>query len=147
MRISLLIFFVVFLLSSCQSNDSIILDLTSASNATSTPTPLPTPIPTPTLAPTPITTRTVSNDSDPIFLATTSGRRTLALCQQPDHNWCQNTECSSMTIRSVTPRPSAPPDPPSPITTDRMGTRKRAISRKFRAIASATPLSSDPSPG
>ena len=58
MRISLLIFFVVFLLSSCQANDSIILDLTSASNATSTPTPLPTPTLTPTPKPTPTLTQT-----------------------------------------------------------------------------------------
>ena len=58
MRISLLIFFVVFLLSSCQANDSIILDLTSASNATSTPTPLPTPTLTPTPLPTPTLTQT-----------------------------------------------------------------------------------------
>ena len=66
MRISLLIFFVVFLFSSCQDNDSIILDITSASNATSTPTPLPTPtltptpIPTPTLTPTPKPTPTLT---------------------------------------------------------------------------------------
>ena len=54
MRISLLIFFVVFLLSSCQANDSIILDLTSKLY----PTTFTTPISTPTLQPTPITTPT-----------------------------------------------------------------------------------------
>ena len=64
MRISLLIFFVVFLLSSCQANDSIILDLTSVSNATSTPTPLPTPTLTPTPIPTPAKTKPLSTYSN-----------------------------------------------------------------------------------
>ena len=41
----------------------------------------------------------------------------------------------------------APPLPPSPVTTVRMGVRSPAIARRLRAIASAWPRSSAPSPG
>ena len=40
-------------------------------------------------------------------------------------------------MRSVTPNASAPPEPPSPITSDKLGVRMRAISRRLVAIASA----------
>ena len=40
------------------------------------------------------------------------------------------------------PIASAPPEPPSPITTEMMGTRKPNISRRFTAIASPWPSSS-----
>ena len=43
--------------------------------------------------------------------------------------------------------PSAPPDPPSPITAAITGTRKVIISRKFTAIASEMCRSSEPIPG
>src|SRR2546427_96295 len=45
------------------------------------------------------------------------------------------------------PIASAPPLPPSPVTTARIGVRRAAISRRLRAIASACPRSSAPSPG
>ncbi len=42
---------------------------------------------------------------------------------------------------------SAPPEPPSPVMVTTMGTGRRAISRKFRAMASAWPRSSASMPG
>ena len=53
----------------------------------------------------------------------------------------------SITSRSHTPMASAPPDPPSPITTDRMGAARFDISNKLRAMASLCPRSSEPMPG
>ena len=43
--------------------------------------------------------------------------------------------------------PSAPPEPPSPITTAMLGTRRVIISRRFTAIASEIWRSSEPTPG
>ena len=56
-------------------------------------------------------------------------------------------EFSSMSTRSPTPIPSAPPEAPSPITTTTMGTGSRAMTSRFRAMASAWPRSSASSPG
>src|SRR5438876_163834 len=52
-----------------------------------------------------------------------------------------------MRTRLPIPIASAPPLPPSPVTTARTGVRRAAISRRFRAIASAWPRSSAPTPG
>ncbi len=52
-----------------------------------------------------------------------------------------------MSTRSVTPMPSAPPEPPSPTTTEMVGVRSIAISRRLTAIASETWRSSEPTPG
>src|SRR6185437_5589228 len=51
-----------------------------------------------------------------------------------------------MFVRSSTPSASAPPEPPSPITVAMIGTSRRLISNKLRAIASDWPRSSAPSP-
>ncbi len=53
----------------------------------------------------------------------------------------------SIRIRLVTPRPSAPPDAPSPMTTEIVGTRSEDMTSRFTAIASACPRSSAPMPG
>ena len=50
-------------------------------------------------------------------------------------------------MRSPIARPSAPPLPPSPQTLTMIGTSSIAISRRFNAIASAMPRSSDSMPG
>src|SRR6266481_3832333 len=42
---------------------------------------------------------------------------------------------------------NAPPEPPSPVMVTTMGTGSRAISRRFRAMASACPRSSASIPG
>ena len=57
------------------------------------------------------------------------------------------TEFSSISTRSATPRASAPPEPPSPITRAMQGVGRAAISMMFRASASDCPRSSAPSPG
>ena len=49
--------------------------------------------------------------------------------------------------RSATPMPSAPPEPPSPVTMLTIGVRSRLISSRLRAMLSAWPLSSAPMPG
>ena len=54
---------------------------------------------------------------------------------------------SIIRILSPMPMPRAPPDAPSPMTTTIIGTGKRAISKRFRAIASAWPRSSASKPG
>ena len=53
----------------------------------------------------------------------------------------------NIATRSPTPMPSAPPDPPSPITTQTIGVRSRLISRRLTAMASAWPRSSAFKPG
>ena len=53
----------------------------------------------------------------------------------------------SMATRSPMPMPSAPPEPPSPITMQMTGTRRRLISRRFTAMLSAWPRCSAPMPG
>ena len=52
-----------------------------------------------------------------------------------------------MSSRLQTPMASAPPDPPSPITTEITGTCSAAISSRQTAIASACPRSSASIPG
>ena len=52
-----------------------------------------------------------------------------------------------MIVRSPTPIASAPPEPPSPITVQMIGTRSSDISSRLRAIASLWPRSSAPTPG
>eukprot|EP00955_Chlamydomonas_euryale_P020036 213452-Chlamydomonas_euryale.AAC.17 len=47
-----------------------------------------------------------------------------------------------MRLRLDTPIASAPPDPPSPITSEMTGTRSPNISRRLYAIASPCPSSS-----
>ena len=53
----------------------------------------------------------------------------------------------SISTRSATPIASAPPEPPSPITTLTIGTFKLDITNRLRAIASDCPRSSAPMPG
>ena len=69
------------------------------------------------------------------------------IAAQPSGEITEYTECSNITTRSATPMASAPPDPPSPMTAVMIGVRSDAIARRFRAIASAWPRSSAPSPG
>ncbi|KAG1385299.1 hypothetical protein G6F59_017487 [Rhizopus arrhizus] len=57
------------------------------------------------------------------------------------------TEYSSITVRSPTPSASAPPEPPSPITVQMIGTFSSAISIRLRAIASDWPRDSASMPG
>ena len=52
-----------------------------------------------------------------------------------------------MNTRSPMAIPSAPPLPPSPQTMTTIGTSSMNISRRLNAIASATPRSSDSTPG
>jgi hypothetical protein len=52
-----------------------------------------------------------------------------------------------MRMRLVTPSASAPPEPPSPMTTEMEGTPSPAITSRFTAMASACPRSSAPIPG
>ena len=52
-----------------------------------------------------------------------------------------------MLTRSPMPMPRAPPDPPSPITTQTIGVSRRDISSRFVAISWAWPRSSAPMPG
>jgi hypothetical protein len=52
-----------------------------------------------------------------------------------------------MRILSPIAMPSAPPLPPSPVMTTMTGTFSTDISRRLKAIASATPRSSDSTPG
>ena len=52
-----------------------------------------------------------------------------------------------MSTASAIPIPSAPPEPPSPITVVTIGVWSADISRRFRAIASETPRSSLSRPG
>ncbi len=52
-----------------------------------------------------------------------------------------------MRTRSPIAMPSAPPEPPSPVTVTTIGVRRLAISMRLRAIASAWPRSSAPMPG
>jgi len=54
---------------------------------------------------------------------------------------------SIMATLSATPMPSAPPEPPSPQTIERIGVFRRDISNMLRAIDSAWPRSSAPMPG
>ena len=54
---------------------------------------------------------------------------------------------SSIDKWSHTPIASAPPEPPSPITYDKIGTDKFDISKRLFAIASLCPLSSASMPG
>src|SRR5699024_2276124 len=54
---------------------------------------------------------------------------------------------SNIYRRSQTPNPSAPPDPPSPMTIEIIGTFKPAISTRFLAIASLCTRSSASLPG
>jgi hypothetical protein len=56
-------------------------------------------------------------------------------------------EFCSMATWSATAIPSAPPEPPSPITTLTIGVFKRLISRILTAMASAWPRCSAPTPG
>jgi len=53
----------------------------------------------------------------------------------------------SMSRRLHTPMARAPPEPPSPITTEITGTRRAAICSRQTAIASAWPRSSASIPG
>ena len=53
----------------------------------------------------------------------------------------------SIATRSPTAMPSAPPEPPSPITMQMTGTRRRLISRRLTAMLSACPRCSAPMPG
>ena len=57
------------------------------------------------------------------------------------------TAYSSIRTRLPMPMASAPPLPPSPVTTAIIGTRSPAISFRLRAMASACPRSSAPMPG
>ena len=57
------------------------------------------------------------------------------------------TANSCIRIRSPIAMPSAPPLPPSPQMFTMIGTSSRAISRRFTAMASAIPRSSDSTPG
>ena len=66
---------------------------------------------------------------------------------QPSGEITEYTLFSSIKIESATPIPNAPPLPPSPITTDTIGTRNPNISAKFLAIASPCPFSSASIPG
>ena len=66
---------------------------------------------------------------------------------QPRGEITEYTECSSMRMRSVTPIASAPPEPPSPITIEIVGTLRPAIFSRQVAIASAWPRSSASTPG
>ena len=52
-----------------------------------------------------------------------------------------------MNTLSATPNPKAPPEPPSPITTEIIGVFIPLISIKFLAIASPCPCFSASSPG
>src|SRR6478609_3409770 len=54
---------------------------------------------------------------------------------------------SCMRILSPIAIPSAPPLPPSPLTMTMTGVSSSIMSRRFTAIASATPRSSDSMPG
>ena len=54
---------------------------------------------------------------------------------------------SSISTLSPIPMPSAPPEAPSPITTQMMGTFNCTISSRFRAMASPWPRSSASRPG
>ena len=54
---------------------------------------------------------------------------------------------SIISTRLPTPMASAPPEPPSPITVEMIGTRSRLITSRFTAMASAWPRSSAPMPG
>ena len=53
----------------------------------------------------------------------------------------------SISTRSATPIASAPPEPPSPITTLTIGTFRLDITNRLRAMASLWPRSSAPIPG
>jgi hypothetical protein len=59
----------------------------------------------------------------------------------------RGAERLGMLTRSPMPMPSAPPDPPSPITTQTIGVARRDISSKFLAMSADWPRSSAPMPG
>jgi len=69
------------------------------------------------------------------------------MAEHPSGLMTEYHACSSMATLSATAIPSAPPDPPSPITILSIGVRKRLISRMLTAMASAWPRSSAPIPG
>ena len=66
---------------------------------------------------------------------------------QPSGEITEYIAFSIISTRSAMAMASAPPLPPSPVITVIMGISKRAISRRLRAMASAWPRSSAPSPG
>ena len=69
------------------------------------------------------------------------------MAAQPSGEITAYTAYSSISTRLPIPIASAPPLPPSPVTMATMGVGSPAISRKFRAMASAWPRSSAPRPG
>ena len=66
---------------------------------------------------------------------------------QPSGDITEYTLFSSIRTESATPIPNAPPLPPSPITTETIGTLRLNISDRFFAIASPCPFSSASIPG
>ena len=56
----------------------------------------------------------------------------------PSGEATEYTACSSIRMRSATPKANAPPLPPSPITAQTMGTRSEAIVARLLAIARLT---------
>src|SRR3954468_20231604 len=92
------------------------------------------------------------NRSSAVILSASAARsRWLASFQRiaahPSGEITEYTEFSSIRTRSATPRASAPPEPPSPITTAIQAVGNADISRIFRASAPDWPRSSAPSPG
>ena len=58
----------------------------------------------------------------------------------------ESTELPSIRSLSATHSASAPPLPPSPVTTLTMGTARPLMARRLRAMASPCPRSSAPTP-